>query len=152
MTLILKHVYIDKLDDIVNKYNKTYHSTIKMKPADIKNQTHVLPLVNKLMIKIQNLKLVTMLESRYIRMFLQKISIQLGLKMCLWLKSLKKYALVINDLNGEEIVSMFYQKEFQKANQREFWMEKVIKRKSDKLYAKWQGYDDSFNGWMDKKP
>ena len=93
-----------------------------------------------------------MLESRYIRMFLQKISIQLGLKMCLWLKSLKKYALVINDLNGEEIVSMFYQKEFQKANQSEFWMEKVIKRKSDKLYAKWQGYDDSFNGWMDKKP
>ena len=78
-----------------------------------------------------------MLESRYIRMFLQKISIQLGLKMCLWLKSLKKYALVINDLNGEEIVSMFYQKEFQKANQRGFRMEKVIKRKSDKLYAKW---------------
>ena len=36
MTLTLKHVYIDKLDDIVNKYNKTYHSTIKMKPADIK--------------------------------------------------------------------------------------------------------------------
>ena len=36
MTLILKHVYIDKLDDIVNKYNKTYHSTIKMKPVDIK--------------------------------------------------------------------------------------------------------------------
>ena len=57
--------------------------------------------------------------------------------MCLWLKSLKKYALVINDLNGEEIVSMFYQKEFQKANQRGFRMEKVIKRKSDKLYAKW---------------
>ena len=36
MTLILKHVYIDKLDDIVNKCNKTYPITIKMKPADIK--------------------------------------------------------------------------------------------------------------------
>ena len=44
---------------------------------------------------------------------------------------------VINDLNGEEIVSMFYQEEFQKANQKEFRMEKVIMRKSDKLYAKW---------------
>ena len=44
---------------------------------------------------------------------------------------------VINDLNGEEIVSMFYQKEFQKANQKDFRMQKVIKRKSDKLYAKW---------------
>ena len=36
MTLILKHIYIDKLDDIVNKYNKTHPITIKMKPADIK--------------------------------------------------------------------------------------------------------------------
>ena len=36
MTLISKHVYIDKLDDIVNKCNNTYHSTIKMKPVDLK--------------------------------------------------------------------------------------------------------------------
>ena len=32
MTSISQNVYIDKLDDIVNKYNNTYHSTIKMKP------------------------------------------------------------------------------------------------------------------------
>ena len=36
MTSISKNVYIDKLDHIVNKYNNTYHSTIKMKPADVK--------------------------------------------------------------------------------------------------------------------
>ena len=36
MTTISKTVYIDKLDDIVNKYNNTYHRTIKMKPADAK--------------------------------------------------------------------------------------------------------------------
>ena len=36
MTSISKNVYIDKLDDIVNKYNNTYHSTIKAKPADVK--------------------------------------------------------------------------------------------------------------------
>ena len=35
-TSISKDVYIDKLDDIVNEYNNTYHSTIKMKPADVK--------------------------------------------------------------------------------------------------------------------
>ena len=34
MTSISKSAYIDKLDDIVNKYNNTYHSTIKMKPVD----------------------------------------------------------------------------------------------------------------------
>ena len=36
MTSISKKVYIDKLDDIVNKYNNTYHRTIKMKPVDVK--------------------------------------------------------------------------------------------------------------------
>ena len=34
MTSVLKNVYIDKLDDIVNKYNSTYHTTIKMKLVD----------------------------------------------------------------------------------------------------------------------
>ena len=37
MTSISKNVYIDKLGDIVNKYNNTYHSTIKMKPVDLKS-------------------------------------------------------------------------------------------------------------------
>ena len=41
MTSISKSVYIDKLDDIVNEYNNTYHRTIKMKPADVKNVTYV---------------------------------------------------------------------------------------------------------------
>ena len=41
MTPISKNVYIVKLYDIVNKYNNTYHSTIKMKPADVKSSTYI---------------------------------------------------------------------------------------------------------------
>ena len=41
MTSISKNVYIDKLDDIVNKYNNTYHRTIKMKPIDVKDNTYI---------------------------------------------------------------------------------------------------------------
>ena len=41
MTSIPKNVYIDKLDNIVNKYNNTYHSTIKMKPVDVKPSTYI---------------------------------------------------------------------------------------------------------------
>ena len=40
MTLVSKKLYIDKLDDIVNKYNNTHHSTIKMKPVDVKSSTY----------------------------------------------------------------------------------------------------------------
>ena len=46
MTSILKNVYIDKLDDLVIKYNNTYHATIKMKPVDVEQST-LLTLVKK---------------------------------------------------------------------------------------------------------
>ena len=39
----------------------------------------------------------------------------------------------------------------QKTDQKEFWIEKVIKKKGDNLYVKWKGYDNSFNSWIDKK-
>ena len=58
---------------------------------------------------------------------------------------------VINDLNVEEIIGSFYEKELQKSNQKEFRTEKVLKKKGDKLYVKWKGYDNSFNSWIDKK-
>ena len=70
------------------------------------------------------------------------------------IKKVKNTALwtyVISDLKGEEIVGLFNEKELQKTNQKEFRFEKVIKRKGDKLYAKWKGYDISFNSWIDKK-
>ena len=41
MTSISKNLYIDKLDDIVNKYNNTYHRTIKMKPVDVKPSIYI---------------------------------------------------------------------------------------------------------------
>ena len=44
-----------------------------------------------------------------------------------------------------------YKKELQKANQKESRIEKVIKRKRNKLYVKWKGYNNSFNSWIDKK-
>ena len=40
-TAILRNVYIDKLDDIVKKCNNTYHTAIKMKPADVKDNTYI---------------------------------------------------------------------------------------------------------------
>ena len=42
-------------------------------------------------------------------------------------------------------------KELQKTNQQEFRTERLIKRKGDKLYVKWKGYDHWFNNWIDKK-
>ena len=41
MTSISKNVYIDKVDDTVNEYNNRYHSTIRMKPVDVKSSTYI---------------------------------------------------------------------------------------------------------------
>ena len=58
---------------------------------------------------------------------------------------------MISDLNGELIAGTFYEKELRKTNQKEYRIEKVIKRKGDELFVKWKGYDNSFNSWIDKK-
>ena len=67
------------------------------------------------------------------------------------IKNTVPWTYVINDLNGEQNIGTFYEKELQKTNQEEFRIEKAIKRKDDKLYVKWKGYDSSFNSWIDKK-
>ena len=66
-------------------------------------------------------------------------------------KNTVPWIFVINDLNGEEIIGTFYKKELQKTNKHEFRIEKVVKKRGDKLYVKWKGYDSSFNSWINKK-
>ena len=58
---------------------------------------------------------------------------------------------VVSDLKGEEITGSFYEKELQKTSQEKFKIEKVLKRKGDKLYVKCKGYDNRFDSWIDKK-
>ena len=57
---------------------------------------------------------------------------------------------VTNDLNVEKIIET-YEKYLQKTNQEEFRIEKVIKRKGNKLYVEWKCYGNSFNSGIDKK-
>ena len=58
---------------------------------------------------------------------------------------------VISDFKGREIAGTLCKKKKNKKKKKEFRVEKVIKRKGDKLYVKWKGYNSSFNSWIDKK-
>ena len=58
---------------------------------------------------------------------------------------------VISDLKGKLIARTFYENGLQKKFQKQVRVEKVIKRKGDKLYAKWKGYDSSFDSCIDIK-
>ena len=66
-------------------------------------------------------------------------------------KNTVPWTYVINDLNDEDITGSFNEKELHKTNRKEFGIEKILKRKGDKLYVKWKGYDNSFNFWINKK-
>ena len=66
-------------------------------------------------------------------------------------KNTVPWTYVISDLKSEEIFGTFYKKELQKPNEKEFRVEKVIKRKGDKLYTKWKGCNSFFNSWIDRK-
>ena len=66
-------------------------------------------------------------------------------------KNTVQWTYVINALNGEEIVGMIYEKEFQKTSQEQFRIGKVIERKGDKLYAKQKGCNNLFNSVIDEK-
>ena len=153
MTSISKNVYIDKLDDIVDEYNNTYHTTIKMKPINVKDNTYIntsKEINNKDpkfrvgdYVRISKYK--NIFAKRYMPNWSEEVFI---------IKKIKNtvpWTYVINDLNCEEIIGTFYEKALQKTNQEEFRIEKVIRRKGDKLYVRCKGYDNSFNSWIDKK-
>ena len=120
MTAKSKNVYIDKLDDVVKEYNNTYHTTIKMKPADVKDNTYID------FEKDPKSKYNNIFAKGYMSNWSEEIFV---------IKKIKNTApltYVINDLNGEEIIGTFYENELQKTDQKAFRIEKVLKKKGDK--------------------
>ena len=151
MTSVPKNVYIHKLDDIVGEYN-TYHRTIKMKPVDVKDNTYI-----DFKKEVNNRDPIFKVgdhvrSSKYKNIFAKGCTPNWSeVFIVSKIKNTVPWRDVINDLNVGEIIGTFYEKELQKSNQKEFRIEKVIRRKGDKLYVKWKGYDNSFNSWIDKK-
>ena len=136
MTSISKNVYIDKLDDIVDEYNNTYHTTIKMKPADVKDNTYI-NADKEINNKDPKFKVGHHVRiSKYKNIFAKGYTPNWSEEVFVTkkVKYTVRWTYVINDLNGEEITGTFYEKELQKTNQKEFRIEKVIRRKGDKLY------------------
>ena len=156
MTSISKTVYIDKLDDILNECNNTYHTTIKMKPIDVKDNTYIIKKYNtdkEINNKDPKFKVGDRVRiSKYKNIFAKGYTPNWSEEVFV-IKKVKNtvpWTYVINGLNGEEIIGKFYEKELQKTSQEEFRIEKVIKRKDHKIYVKWKGYNNSFNSWIDK--
>ena len=127
-------MYIDKLDDIVNEFNNTYHRTIKMKPIDVKDNTSIdfgkEVNDNDPRFKVGDHARISKYKNIFAKGYTPSWSEEIFV-----IKKIKNtvpWTYVINDLNGEEIIGTFYEKELQTIDQQEFKIEKVIKRKGDK--------------------
>ena len=153
MTAISKNVYFDVLDDIVNKYNNTVHRTIKMKPIDVTDDSYAEynEDFNK---KDPKFKVGDHVRiSKYKNIFAKGYTPNWSEDVFVVskIKNTVPWTYVISDLNDEEITGSSYEKELQNTSQEKFRIEKVLKRKGDKLYVKWKGYDNRFNSWINKK-
>ena len=120
MTSISKNVYIDKLDDIVKKYNNTYHTSIKMKPFDVKNNTcigfkkEVSDKNHKF--KVGDHERVSKYENIFAKGYMPNWSEEIFI--IRKIKNTVPWTYVLNDLNGEKIIGTFYEDELQKTNQK----------------------------------
>ena len=123
-------MYIDKLDDLVNEYNNTYHTTIKMKSIDVKDNKYI-NTDKEINIKDPKFKVGDRVRiSKYKNIFAKSYTSNWSeeISVIKKVKNTVPWTYVINDLNGEEIMGTFYEKELQKTNQKEFRIEKVIKK------------------------
>ena len=148
MTVASKNVYFTFLEDIVNKYKYTYHKTNEMKSVDVKSTSYTENNVdsNEKDPKFEVGDHVRM--SKYENIFVKGFAPN-WTKNVFVIKKVKNtvpWTYVINNLNGEWFSGTSYEKELQKTNQEIFTTKKGIKRKRNKLYVKWRGCDNWFNG------
>ena len=130
MTSVPKNVYIDKLDDIVNEYNNTYHRTIKMKPVDVKDNTYI-DFKKEVNDKDPKFKVGDNVRiSKYKNIFAKRYTPNCSEEVFVIKKVKNTVPLTycICDLNGKKIIGTFYEKELQKANQKEFRIENNFKK------------------------
>ena len=153
MATVVKNVYFNVLDDVVKKYNNTYHSSIIMKPKDATDSVFV-EYNEEFNKKDSKLKVGDHVRiSKYKNIFAKGYTPNWSEEIFVVkkIKNTVPWTYVISDLNGEKIVGNFYEQELQKTDQKEFRIEKVIKKKGDKLFVKWKNYNNSFNSWIAKK-
>ena len=117
MTATGKNVYYDVLDDAVNKYNNTKHSTIKMKPIDVKNNKKVYIDENnekdsKFKVRDRYIRI-----SRYKNIFAKRYAPNWSSEIFIVdkINDTVPYTYNLKDLNDEEILGSFYDKELQKS-------------------------------------
>ena len=156
-------IWYNILNDLINKYNNTKHSSIKTTPVEASNKKNrgivyfnlygdMEPLSSKLKFKVGDKVRISKYKRKvFDKGFTPNWSEEIFIVDKIQYTNPITYK--IKDLNNEEIKGSFYEPELLKAKQDIFRIDKVIKRdyKKKQALVKWKGYSDDFNSWMPLK-
>ena len=144
--------YIDVMPSMVEKYNNTYHRSIKLKPyarmpANYKHMNNTL--------YARNVTLPKFHVGDRVRIVRQKCTFEKGFKPN-WTevftitaaKATNPPTYSIEDTFGEPVQGIFYEQELQSSVQEIYRNERVLKRGKDRVLVKWKGYNSAFNSWI----
>jgi len=157
--------YVDVLDQLLDSYNNSKHSKIKMAPSQV-NEVNSLDVYRALYGEDQPPSKNTLdykfKEGDYVRIRREKRTFEKGYEATFTLekfvvsKQLKHHrthaVYKLKDLRGEELDSLFYEIELVKVSKpdgrEKYDIEKVLERKDGRMLVKWVGYPPSFNEWI----
>ena len=155
------NTYIDVLPDLVEDYNNTVHSSIKMTPVEASKKKNELTVwrnlypdrykINDITPKfsvgdeVRIIKKKEIFEKGYTTRWTEEIFTIIEIQ------NTNPITYKLADLQGKKKPGTFYEPELQKTEQQVYRIEKVIKKEKGKSLVKWKGYSDNFNSWVDNK-
>ena len=161
ITATQSFTFHNRLQDIVKTYNSRIHTSTGMSPNDGElPQNHLkirqmhedkyskIKRTREIKLKAGDRVRFSKLKTRFTRSYLPQAQHEI-MKVSAVFKHLPRVLYELESLSGETIKGKFYQEELTKvANQDEYLIEKVLKKKGKKLFVKWLGYPESSNSWI----
>jgi len=152
--------YIDVLDDFVERYNNTRHSSIKMTPVEASKKENEVRVYRSLYQEFERWPIHAKFKTGDKDRILKKKGLFEKGFTPNWTEEVFTVSKVqrtnpitykIIDYNDEEVQGTFFEQELQKTSQEVFRFEKVVKKGKTRSLVKWKGYLESFNSWVDNK-
>ncbi|KAK9681113.1 hypothetical protein QE152_g38559 [Popillia japonica] len=141
------------LDEITKQYNNTKHRTIGMKPKDVTAKSNLHAHI-KVVGKQQKFSLNDVVRiSKYKSIFDEGYTPNWSTELfrIAKVKLTNPVTYLLDDMNARPILGSFYAEELQKAKHQDAYLvEKVLRRKGNKVYVKWLGFDKTHNSWIAK--
>lgn len=150
--------WTDILDNLISEYNNSVHRTIGMKPKNVnsKNEKHVLQRFCKAQAPVKKTKFRRgdkVRISKFKNVFAKGYTPNWTTEIFTidQVKKTNPVTFILKDYQDEPIAGGFYEEELLRVNYPDIYLvEKVLKKRGNKMFVKWLGFDNTHNSWVNK--